>query len=394
MKRRVLYICLSLAVCAAGVGLWKVTSARATAESSVAYLPHWSPQAAADYLDRREVWWQGWPGAKVDHGTICISCHTVVPYAMIRPDLRRQLHEAEMPAPEKVLMDNVEKRVGYWSEMTPFYSDAADGPGKTAESHATEAVLNAVILATRDAQHGTLRPITRTALDAAWALQETSGENAGAWKWQDFHLAPWEAVEGGYQGAAVFLQAVVNAPVGYARQPEIQEQMKRLEDYLRRRYAEQPLMNQLYILWLSPKVPGLLTADERKTLLEAVQSRQQADGGWGLSSLDPRSLYETEKWKRVKIELGEMAKPVQSDGYATALVVLALEASGASDQDPMVKRGLAWLEQHQGTDGRWRMYSINGHVDPDSDVGRFMSDAATAYAVMALENGRWQKAEK
>ena len=48
-------------------------------------------------------------------------------------------------------------------------------------------------------------------------------------------------------------------------------------------------MNQLYVLWLSPRVPGLLTADERKTLIEAIQSHQQADGGWSLFSLDPRS---------------------------------------------------------------------------------------------------------
>jgi squalene-hopene/tetraprenyl-beta-curcumene cyclase len=395
MRRGALYICLLLALFVAGFALWRVTRAHATAENpSVTYLAHWKPKAAADYLDSREVWWQQWPGAQMDHGTVCISCHTVVPYAQTRSALQRELHEAEMPAPEKILMGSVEKRVGNWSQMTPFYSDAANGPGKTAESHATEAVLNAVILTSYDTQHGTLRPITRTALDEAWALQETTGENAGAWRWQDFHLAPWEAVEGGYQGAAWFLMAVMNAPDGYAEQPEIQEQMQRLKDYLHRQYAQQPLVNQLYILWLSPKVPGLLTEDERKTLLEAIRSLQQSDGGWSLSSLDPRSRYKSEEWKRLVSQLAEMAQPAPSDGYATGLVVMALEESGTNDQDPMVKRGLAWLEQHQGGDGSWRLNSISLHVNPETDVGRFMSDAATAYAVMALENERWQQTGK
>lgn len=73
-----------------------------------------------------------------------------------------------MPVPEKTLMENVERRVEHWSEVVPFYSDADYGSGKTAESHATEAVLNAVILTDYDIRTGHLRPITRTALDQAW----------------------------------------------------------------------------------------------------------------------------------------------------------------------------------------------------------------------------------
>ena len=69
-------------------------------------------------------------------------------------------------------MGSVEKRVALWSKVAPFYADATVGPSKGAESRATEAVLNAIILLAYDAQEGHLRSITRIALEEAWQLQE------------------------------------------------------------------------------------------------------------------------------------------------------------------------------------------------------------------------------
>ena len=63
-----------------------------TLTSSAPPSGQWNPQQAANYLDRREIWWQQWPRAQKDHGTLCISCHTTLPYALVRPALRRQLH--------------------------------------------------------------------------------------------------------------------------------------------------------------------------------------------------------------------------------------------------------------------------------------------------------------
>jgi squalene-hopene/tetraprenyl-beta-curcumene cyclase len=393
MTRKAVYACLALAVCVGGIGLWWSARARAAEETThISYLKTWNPQAAAGYLDRREVWWQYWPPARKEQGTVCISCHTVVPYAMVRPALQQQLRATEMPAPEKVMMDSVEKRVEKWSEMTPFYTDDVYGPGKSAESRATEAVLNAVILTSCDAQNGHLRPITRTALDEAWALQEKTGDNAGGWRWQDFHLAPWESAESGYQGAALLMLVVQNAPDGYAKEPAVQESLERLQEYLRGHYASQPLVNQLYVLWLASSAPGLLTADERKALIRTVKNHQQADGGWSLFSLDPKSQRETEQWKRIRERFLEMATPVASDGYATALAVMALQESRASREDSAVKRGLEWLETHQGGDGAWHAESINEKRDPRNDIAPFMSDAATAYAVMALEKQQQDQA--
>jgi squalene-hopene/tetraprenyl-beta-curcumene cyclase len=368
MRSRGFWFCLVIAVFVVVVGWWRVaTVERVSAHSAVS----WNQKAAAQYLDSREVWWQEWPRAHKDHETLCISCHTVLPYALARPVLSKELGEAEMPAPEKVMTASVEKRVNNWAEMIPFYSDEKSGPGKTAEAHATEAVLNAVILASYDGREGHLRPVTRKALESAWALQEETGEIAGGWKWQDFKLGPWESSESSYQGAAILRKVVAEAPDGYAKEPDAKAHVVRLEAYLRQHYAAQPLMNQLYVLRA-----GLLTAEERKTLLDSVCGLEESDGGWKLASL----------YKRERVD--KSPAPTDSDGYATALVVLTMEESGVSRKDAALRRGVAWLETHQEKDGHWPALSMNKQRKADDPAAPFMSDAATGYAVLALEKAR------
>lgn len=336
----------------------------------------WNKQAAAKFLDDREIWWQGWPRAQKDHGTLCISCHTVVPYAMARPELRRDLGDAAIAAPEQVMLMSVERRVFDWWAMVPFYSDEKYGKGKTAESHATEAVLNAVILGSADAAQGELWPITRKAFGEAWDLQETDGPLAGAWKWQDFHLGPWESTESGYQGAALLMVEAVNLPGGFAQEARAREHLDRLREYLRRNYAAQPMVNQLYVLWASAKEPELLTMAQQKALVQALRGVQQEDGGFRTAGLDGRERVD------------HTPQPTASDGYATGLVALVLEAAGTPRNDPTLSRSLTWLAAHQQSNGAWTASSLNKERDPASDPALFMTDAATAYAVMALEGQR------
>ena len=86
-------------------------------------------------------------------------------------------------------------------------------------------------------------------------------------------------------------------------------------------------------------------------------------------------------WKRAD----GSALDTRSDGYATGLATLALESAAGARTQPQIKRGLAWLVSHQDpTTGAWFATSLNKQRDPASDAGKFMSDAATAYAVLAL----------
>ena len=168
----------------------------------------WSPSAAASYLDHRASWWMAWPPAARDHGTFCISCHTAMPYALSRPSLRSALGEQAPSETERRLLDDVTKRVRLWKESKPYYENQAR------QSRGTEAVLNALILASSDTR-GTLSDDTRAAFNNMWALQETSGPQKGAWPWINFRNEPWEADDSPFFGASLAALAAGTAPQSY-----------------------------------------------------------------------------------------------------------------------------------------------------------------------------------
>lgn len=329
----------------------------------------WKPKAAAEYLDRRENQWARWPQASRDHGTFCLSCHTALPYALARPALRATLAETALSPEERQLLDDVTLRVRNWKEIQPYYGDMAD------QSRGTEAVLNALVLASYDARTGQLAADALAAFDHMWETQQKTGDDKGAWPWIQFDNEPWEAPDSPYYGACLAAVAVGMAPQNYRSTPAIQENLKLLRDYLTRESAAQSRINRVNLLWASTALQGLLSSAQQQSIVDEILSTQRADGGWSLSSL-------LGTWRR------DDGTPLvaDSDGYATGFIVYVLEQFGISHEEVHVKRGLSWLVRNQGIwGGQWLGHSPNRRRhNPFSMVARFMDDAATAYAVLAL----------
>jgi squalene-hopene/tetraprenyl-beta-curcumene cyclase len=349
----------------------------------------WDAKAAAAYLDYRAAWWMEWPGSARDHGTFCISCHTALPYALSRPALRAALAEQGPSINERKLIENVAKRVRLWKDVGPYYSDQGYDH-KTAESRGTESVLNALILASYDAQNGQLSNDTRAAFDNMWALQQTAGENRGSWPWLQFDQEPWEANDSAYYGATLAAMAVGNAPGNYATTPEIHDNLAHLREYLNRESTAQSTINRAFRRWTSSKLPGILAPEQKKAIIHEILSKQKADGGWRLASV----AWRWSGWNLRSLEnmwLREDGTPLdgKSDGVATSLMILALEEAGLPRDNAQLKRGLSWLMSNQNAaEGFWPASSVNKRRHKSSDTGRFMSDAATAFAVLALSENQ------
>jgi squalene-hopene/tetraprenyl-beta-curcumene cyclase len=340
--------------------------------------PTWNKKAAAAYLDDRQTWWMNWPEAARDHQTFCISCHTVVPYALARPSLRSSLAENAPSANERKLLDNITKRVLAWDSMKPFYSDEKVGKDKTAQSRGTESILNALILASYESNSAQPSATLAKAFANMWGQQRKSGDEQGSWAWLNFHTQPWEADDSQYYGSTLAAIAVGIAPNNYRSSQEIQPLLQSLREFLQRGYASQPRNNQIFLLWASGKVPGILTPEQQKGVISDVLALQHEDGGWSLSSL-------VGPWKR-----GDHTPlETKSDGYATGVIAFVLQQSSLNRDNAQLNKSLAWLTANQDkAQGLWPAYSLNKQRKPEADAYLFMSDAATGYAVLALTQPR------
>lgn len=326
--------------------------------------------AAGRYLDDREKVW-------FEHAK-CVSCHTVLPYALARPSLRGVLGVESPTEQESKLLAQIKARVANWKKLDTeefgLYYDDSDQ--KKRQSWGTEAVFNAVILAFDDRYQGRTAPCadTRQAFANLWETQTRAGDERGSWDWLDFNEAPWGNTEARYFGAALAAIAVGTAPGYYAPGADAQTNLSvaLLRGYLKDAFPKQNLHNRAWALWAATKVDGILTQAARRTLLDQLLVAQGDDGGWSMPSLGT--------WTRND----RTAQETASDGYATAFVLHVLQTAGLPRDDVKIAKGLEWLRHNQAATGAWRSVSVVKKRDHASHTGKFMSDAATAFAVLAL----------
>ena len=230
---------------------------------------------------------------------------------------------------------------------------------------------------------GSRTTVTMLAFRHAWDQQTRTGPDAGAWVWQDFNYAPWESKESEYHWAALMAIQVAREPGSYRQLEDLQQPLKALTGYLKSHYEAQPLLNKIVALWADHWYPGILDRpQQRASLLRLLYTLEKPDGGWTTTALGA--------WHR------RDGTPLEtrSDGYATGLIALVLEetVAGSPHAPPStpahIQRALAWLRTNQDPQtGSWPAWSLNKNRDPQSEPAKFMSDAATAYASMALLKG-------
>jgi squalene-hopene/tetraprenyl-beta-curcumene cyclase len=357
------------------------TTAFVQARAGDAAPPTWSPKAAAKYLDSRADWWLNWSGAARGQGTACLSCHTSMPFALARPALGEALGETAPGVVETRLIDNLKKRVENWEKIVsattsdkdpfvPFYAKE-----RKPSALGTESVVNALILVNYDAKRakGVLSASTKKALDHLWQQQQPDG----AWLWLNFGLNPWEK-DGAYYGASLAAVAVGTAGKKYFDGADVQAKVAALTKYLKSQFPNQPLHHRVTSLWASSRLPGILTDEDKKQLVKELLSVQEPDGGWSLPKLGQKTAGK-DTWK----SHGAYPEGAVSDGYATGLVVLALKRSGLGADNPKLKQAIAWLGTQQ-KEGTWPANYVNRARDPQENIGKFMRDAATAFAILAL----------
>ena len=380
-------------ICVVAVLLLGFANSRAALQDDRAASGGWDREGAARYLDdRMQVWFVNAKKLRTGQAeTACVSCHTTVPYVLARPALRRAMKVSAVTPQELRLLEETIRRVESYGAHQPLY-DHIDS--KKTESRGTEAVLNALILASADAAQNRQEPSapTQQALKRLWETQRPDG----AWDWLDFGLEPFETIDGVYYGATLAALAIGSAPGSSNRSTaETRAGIERLRGYLKENYGAQSLFNRAWLLLATTRWNNLLTSAQRSALITEIQGLQRDDGGWSLESLG------TWRWSRTSAPfrapgMPDVALLSKSDGYGTGLIVYTLRQAGLPVGQPAVNRGLRWLRANQQdmqvsqhSWKAWRAHSLNFDREHGGDKGEpwrrmFMSDSATAFAVLAL----------
>jgi len=350
----------------------------------------WDAAGAAKYLDARmDVWWANAKILKTgDAEQRCISCHTAVPYVLARPRLGRMLGETTPTAHETRILETARARTRSIANMQPYYDNT---DAKKIESRGVEAVINALVLTSHDVEAKAAQPSddTRTAMARLWEVQREDG----SFDWLNFGLEPYEAPDAVFHGAAVAAMSAGSAPGAAASATDAGRAGRdRLVRYLNANVASQRLFNRAWALVAASRLTGVLTPADRAAIVRDLEAAQRPDGGWSMNDL---GAWHWDKKEAPFAGPGKTDTALLSaaDGYATGLAVFALKESRSNSA--AIAKGQQWLRAHQSPVSDdpawapWRAHSLNfdrEHGGPKGEPWRrmFMSDLATAFAVLAL----------
>src|SRR5260370_35734687 len=135
----------------------------------------------------------------------------------------------------------------------------------------------------------------------------------------------------------------------------MQGKLKGVEEYLQRGQHEQSLLNRLTLVWAATKLPGLLSEDQKASIVDEVLTRQQSDGGWSASDL----VVST--WRRHE----GTPQETKSDGYATGLAAFVIQQAGIPHTRSAMKAArLCLLRNQNQAAGFWPACSLNKQRDP------------------------------
>jgi squalene-hopene/tetraprenyl-beta-curcumene cyclase len=317
----------------------------------------WSPELAARYLDSRQKEWFAWKTAMSPDGP-CVSCHTGMTYLLARPALRKRLNESRPTMYEVGLLDRLRAKVG-------------EKPAGALQS--VEVIFSAMFLSRDDAMK-TMSAHTQKAFDQLWTLQGGAGASTGGWRWYAVNLDPWENTESHFFGSSLAAVALTHTPAEYRNTPKVRDHAAALSTYLLESIESRRLHDRLALLLARTFIPDSV----RESITTDALNKQLPDGGWTIESLGPWATHPD-------------APPSSgTNAYATAFTTVALLRGGVPATDPKLAKALTWLESHQDpAAGTWAAVSMNKRYPDGSMESRFMQDAATAFASLALiEAGR------
>lgn len=311
---------------------------------------------AAGYLEARSASWLAAP-PDIANVKCALSCHTTFAYMLARSSLA----PFAMTATADAVRARFEARVSEAVAGTAVAFYGQNGDEKVVQSHATESVLNAAALALDDIGNGlALSDAAKSALERMWSQQRADG----TWDWLEFRLEPWETRNDFGAGIAALVAGSVPADTTASQSAGT----SKLAGYVQERLESMALHDRALVLYASSELTALLEPDQAEEIAGELARTQLSDGGFSLGA-----------WGQ-----GGLASQVanQSDGYATAVAVLALcTGMPGGAKRPDVRRALGWLARNQADDGSWPGQSVN---DTTAQVKGFMTDAATAYSSLAL----------